>query len=722
MKRFLVRAMAVAVVLGASQARAVSPELSLSQLGHTAWRVQDGALPGVPTAIAQTIDGYIWIGTPDGLVRFDGAAFTPVAPPRAQGEGTPTITALNTTQDGSLWIGTPLRLLRWRGGRFHTYESPLGYYSDLRQGPDGKIWVTRSHTREALGSLCEVREDRIICYGPNQGIPFKNAGALAVEKSGAIWIGSSDKLARWQGGHSQVFAPTGLSRNSQLAGFEAVAIAPDGSIWSGVLNGGPGLGLQHFADGRWTPVIRGDIDTSNWRVTSLLFDHDGTLWVGTTNRGIYRLRGAVIDQFGASDGLSADFINDIREDREGNVWAVTTSGVDKFRATPVVTVSTRQGLSSDDARAVLASASGAIWVSNDRALDRIEDGRVISYGMNNGFPGYGPTALFEDSHRRLWVGADDGVAVFEHERFSLVGGSSSGPIGPVFEFAAGPDSTVWAAPAGLPSRLIRMSSAQVVESILAPPGTNFGTFASAPDGTLWVTETSQASSCDLWRYTKGQWVTYSLHNPPNTGGCGPVLVRDSNTVFVAEPGGIATWRYGKIRKLTPEDGLPCATTRALVFDRRGNLWLNLQCGVAEITSGQLSNWVAGAVKKLNIPLLDVSDGALPGRTNFYPAGSLGPDGKVWFANGVDLQYIDPEHEPRNSVVPPVQIQALRGDGHLYGVASPVTLPALTRDVQIDFTALSFVVPGSGFNFSTVLKAGMSSGSTPPSGARPFTPT
>jgi hypothetical protein len=167
---------------------------------------------------------------------------------------------------------------------------------------------------------------------------------------------------------------------------------------------------------------------------------------------------------------------------------------------------------------------------------------------------------------------------------------------------------------------------------------------------------------------------------------------DLHTVFATEPGGIRLWRDGVVRKLTIEDGLPCATTYAFVFDRHDNFWLYQQCGVAMIESKELLDWAKDPAKKLHIQLLDVSDGALPSRTNFHPRGSIGADGKVWFTNGVDLQFVDAEHRSRNTVVPPVHIQALRGDGRLYALDSQVTLPALTRDVQIDFTALSFVVP------------------------------
>jgi signal transduction histidine kinase/ligand-binding sensor domain-containing protein len=662
----------------------------LTQLGHSAWHVQDGVLPGAPTVIAQTKDGYIWIGTQAGLVRFDGVAFVPVSPPPGDTPFSSRIMALYAAQDGGLWIGTASQLLQLKDGNFHLYPQPVGLFAAVREAPDGKIWATRNHTADDLGPLCEARADDLACYGPKQGVPFKDAGPLAIEQSGAIWVATANKLARWRSGHSETFAPAALARSEGLEGFESVVVAPDGTIWSGVINGGPGLGLQHLTNGTWSPFVSTGMDSSSWEVTTLLFDRDNTLWVGTANRGIYRINGSRIDHFGVGDGLSADFVNGLSEDREGNVWAVTTKGIDKFRPIQVVTFSSRQGLSADGVSAVLASKSGAIWVSNG-ALEKIDNGMVTSYRERDGLPGKLATALFEDSQGRLWVGADDRVAVLDRNHFTQVRAADR-PIGAILEFTQGPASTVWAITALAPSRLVRMSDIEVLESIAPPPGVRIASLAASPDDSLWMGVSDDAKSCDLARYAAGRWEMLPLHNPTYSGACSEVVVRDADTVFVSEPAGIVEWHDGVLRKLTPENGLPCARAFSLVFDRHENLWVYLQCGVAVIKSRQLAEWWNDPAKKLQIRLLDTSDGALPAPPDFHPRAAIGADERVWFANSADLQFVDSKHPLRNPVVPPVRILALHGDGRIFSLASPIALPPLTRDVQIDFTALSFAVP------------------------------
>jgi signal transduction histidine kinase/ligand-binding sensor domain-containing protein len=677
-----------AALLGAfGSARALDPALHVSQYGHTSWRIQDGALPGTPTAIAQTRDGYVWIGTSLGLIRFDGAAFVPVTPPPDQKPVYPRVTSLYGGKDGSLWIGTPNNLMRWRAGQFHLYKSPIGTYAAVREAPDGKVWTTRYSTRDHLGPLCEILESGMNCYGADHGIPFKDAARLAIESSGAIWIATANKIARWEGNQSRIFAPSDLARNEGLEGFRAVAVAADGSIWTGVIDGGPGLGLQHYANEVWNPLISGAVNTSTWEVTALLFDRDNALWVGTANQGIYRISGNTIDHFGVNDGLSADSVNGFCEDHEGDIWVVTTTGIDKFRPMRVVTFASRQGLSADSANAVLATKSGALWVSNGSALDRIEDGVVTGYRERDGLPGKLPTALLEDSQRRLWIGVNDGVAVFENNHFTRVQ-SPGHAIGTIGEFALGPVSTVWGTTALLPSRLVRMDGETVVDSVQPPPGTRIYTLAADPDGVAWMTLDVENRTCSLARYAAGRWETFPLDTYP----CGDIVVRDAHSVFTIWPGGIEEWHDGVVEKLTHENGLPCENPSSLIFDGQANLWVGLQCGIAIIEAKQLAAWSRDPTQRLTVSLLDASDGALPSKPDFHPRAAVAADGKVWFANSNVLQFVDPRNLLANAVVPPVQIQALYGDGRVFPLASQIALPARTRNIQIDFTALSFVLP------------------------------
>ena len=156
--------------------------------------------------------------------------------------------------------------------------------------------------------------------------------------------------------------------------------------------------------------------------------------------------------------------------------------------------------------------------------------------------------------------------------------------------------------------------------------------------------------------------------------------------------GLFRWKQGKVETLNSHNGLPCDDMFALIKDSHGSLWLDTQCGLIAIDSAELERWWQQPDLKLRVKILDVFDGAQPGLTNFRPEVSRAPDGKLWFANENILQVVDPEHLDGNSIAPPVVVEQIIADRTKYPVSEKLQLPARTRDIEIDYTGLSFVVP------------------------------
>src|SRR5262249_29856006 len=155
------------------------------------------------------------------------------------------------------------------------------------------------------------------------------------------------------------------------APVSSLARTPDGTLWVGLLEEGPGLGLQRLRDGTLEPFVTPQFDGSKISVTSVLVDRDGNLWVSSDASGVVRIEGGAVERYRQTDGLSGDSVWALFEDREGIVWAGTTSGLDSFRDLPVVTFSARQGLGKDLAAGIRASRDGTVWVANSGSLDRI---------------------------------------------------------------------------------------------------------------------------------------------------------------------------------------------------------------------------------------------------------------------------------------------------------------------------------------------------------------
>ncbi len=282
----------------------------------------------------------------------------------------------------------------------------------------------------------------------------------------SVWISAFNGL-RVQGTATTHRLP-GLAVNKDMGGVNALTAAPDGTLWVGIGKTGTGLGLQRFISGRWQPFDTPTFHGSSLTVTSLYGDREGALWVGTYDRGLYRVHSDVIDHFDRSNGLSGDSVHDITQDREGNLWVVATQGGDRFADTPVVSVSAAEGLCSTEASSVLASRDGSIWTGGDSALTRLHDGGVTCFRTGRDLPGTQVTSLFEDHAGRLWVGLDQGLWIYEGGRFRQVTRPDARPIGLVTGITEDTEQRIWVAAAGPPRILMRVEGLRVQEDVLRP--------------------------------------------------------------------------------------------------------------------------------------------------------------------------------------------------------------------------------------------------------------
>jgi ligand-binding sensor domain-containing protein len=318
------------------------------QYQHTAWRSQDGVVRG--TTMTQTTDGYLWLGTPEGLFRFDGVQFVPFAP---KGLGIPTqgFASLLGSRDGSLWIGTTTGLSRLKDGKLQTYSNPSRRiaYAVILEDRTGTIWVTRYHLPPGEGPLCRVEGEKLHCFDESDGVPRVRYGlGLTEDTAENLWFGGP-VLSRWRPGSTgTTFMKYLETLQNTGEGVIDVAATPDGTIWTTVDGIGQQMGVRYFSGGKWAPYIVPGFDGTKIRSHALFVDKDNSLWVGTENDGIYRLHDGIAEHYGTADGLSGDSIVEFYEDHEADLWILTDGGIDKFRDTPVVTYSAHVGLSASD--------------------------------------------------------------------------------------------------------------------------------------------------------------------------------------------------------------------------------------------------------------------------------------------------------------------------------------------------------------------------------------
>jgi signal transduction histidine kinase/ligand-binding sensor domain-containing protein len=678
-------------------ASALDPHRLISQYAHTVWRVQDG-FPRGPQEFTQTSDGYIWIATAPGLLRFDGVTMAPVPTQKSfpTKEG---VNRLVSSRDGSLWMATYRGLNRLnKDGEGFSIPIKRGSVENILEDHAGTIWITRNHLGGIEGALCRIVGDDLKCYGKDKsdGNPAQFGAALAEDSSGDIWF-ACQMLCRWNGNSISHYMEEQMDHPSG-DGVVAVAAGVAGSVWIAMDGVGPGLGVRYYSNGNFLSYVVPGFDGATVRAIALFVDRQQTLWVGTEAQGLYHIHDGHADHYGAAQGLTGDEVHSIYEDKEGNVWVTTDRGVDLFRDIPIVSFSSTEGLSGSDLRAVIARNNNSVWVGLRGALATILGDSVSLTTVADGHPIQDVSALLEDHLGQVWVGINRTVMVYQLGKVSEIKGQDGRPlehIGKFFSLTEDIDGNIWAIARDQPKRLdhlLRIRDRRVQEDIpiasLVPKAHFLG---ADPAGGIWI----GTGDGKLAHYQNG--VANIVSN--GRSGTAQVLVfsfsvDSSGVIWAATNQGLFRWDHGKLSVMDSHNGLPCSDSTAALIDRSGSLWLQGRCGYLRISAADLALWTARPEAQVTVTTLGTLDGADPGwnEDRIQPNAASSPDGRLWFVGLRSLQMIDPGRSYKNQTPPPVYVEGLVADGKSYSPTSPITLPPLTRDLHIDYTALSFVMP------------------------------
>jgi signal transduction histidine kinase/ligand-binding sensor domain-containing protein len=649
----------------------------LTQYAHTAWRVQDGAFGASPVSIAQTADGFLWIGTRDGLIRFDGVRFESWDDRLREIQRGSAISLLGAS-DGALWIGTGAGLAKLKGGKLSAVTDRDARYDEIIEDRKGRIWLGRTRIRDDRGPLCEFEGGQVLCHGHHDGLNCQFAGALVEDRGGTIWIGDQGKVCSWKDGAAAAYSAPAADHGCKPL-IESLLADADRSILIAC-----DAGVRRLDQGTIVPFDLASLDAGKLRGAKLLHDRGGGLWLGTRDEGLYHVDNGAVDHFGVADGLSDSSVSALYEDREGNVWVATPNGLDRFHRLRVVSYSGQQGFHGLG-EAVLASRDGhTIWTAGPEGLAAIRDGKITMISSKDGLPGQQATGLFEDARGVLWVGVDEDLFSYANGRFSRKVRSDGKPTGMVIGMTEDAGGNIWIVIAGK-DRLLRLDPrtevAEVVAKRQAP-----SRIARSSNGKVYLSSFLEGEISILRR--GDVWEGIPVPTGPRT--VYGLLPYGEDALFVATTRGLYRWADQKWSALTANNGLPCEAVQDLINDDQGNLWLHLACGYVYIGKAELDAWARDAAVHLDLKLYDVWDGARAGRGSFEPLHARTADGRLWFANGLMLQMIDPRNLPRNQLTPPVHILSMVADHKSVDIATSVGLPALTRDLEFHYAALSLV--------------------------------
>ena len=662
---------------------ALNPALDINQYSHTSWKISEGAFKGTIYSVAQTPDGYLWLGTEFGLLRFDGNRSLPWQPPAGQHLPGSSITSLLAARDGTLWIGTDAGLASWNGVKLTPHpDLDAQLVASLLEDHKGTVWAAGLGV--PTGRLCAIRAGSTQCEG-RDGAFGQMVLSLHEDASGNLWAGTQSGLWRWKPGPPTHYAmPPGQLHDLNKGDDGELLIAMSG-------------GVRRLVQGRAEPYTVRSI-REPFSANRLLWDRDGSLWIGTLDRGIIQVHEGRDVVFSQSDGLSGNVIFSLFQDREGSIWAATNGGLDRFREFPVTTVSVKQGLSADNDWSVLAARDGSIWVGSANGLNRWHDGQVTIFRKSSGLPDNAVQSLFEDDRGRIWVFARHGLAYFTGGRFVPANGVPGGEA----HFIAGDKAgNLWVAEH---QSLLRLRAGRLVERI---PWSQLGRQENASvlepgrdPGGMWL---------GFWRgggvaYFKDGQVraVYTAAQGLGESAVAGLEAGQDGSLWVATEGSGLGWiNNGRVVTLTTRNGLPCDTVHWTMEDDDHSLWLYMACGLVRIARAELAAWVADPNHRIETTVWDAADGVRLRSTSpsgYSPRVAKSIDGKLWFVTGNGVNVVDPRHLATNRLPPPVHIEQVTAGGKVRwqnlssAEASKPARPALTGDLQIDYTALSFVAP------------------------------
>jgi len=655
-------------------ALALNPSLDMDRYAHKAWTVREGFFKGAIISIAQTPDGYLWLGTESGLLGFDGVRSVSWQPPANGNLPSNNIRRLLTTRDGRLWIGTWKGLASWKDGKLTHYPELAGQdILALLEDREGTVWA--GGFSSSTGKLCSIQPAGARCYGEDDSL---DRGILSLYEDGGanLWAGAANGLWRWKPGPPKLYS---------------MSDRPDSLIegGNGAILGATHSGIRQLVGGKTEAYALPGAERQ-FRPSRLFRDHDGGLWIGTLNQGLLHVHHGRTDSFTRSDGLSSDYVLSIFEDREGDIWVATNGGLDRFREFAISTISVGQGLSSATVWSVLAARDGSVWLGTPDGLNRWNDGQVTVFRKRDGLPDDAVDSLFQDDGGRIWASTDRGVAHWENGRFTPVTGVPSGYVHSMVEDSAG---NLWIS--HQEQGIFHLRGGSVVEQIpWAKLGRKDVAQALIPDyqpGGLWL----GFFQGGVAHFKDGQVVaSYAVADGLGDGLVSGFQLDRDGTLWAATQGGLSQIKDGHVTTLSSKSGLPCDAANWVIEDDSHSFWMGMACGLVRVARSELNAFAADPKRKVQTSIFDTSDGVIsrPNTGSFRPSVAKSKDGRIWFFALDGVSVIDPRHLPINKLPPPVHIEEITADRKTYETSSNLRLPPLVRDLEIDYTALSLVAP------------------------------
>ena len=682
--RILVPLAALAALLPRPLEAGLDPAKAVTQYVNEVWTTANGLSQNSALAIVQTPDGYLWVGTENGLARFDGVRFVTFDRRNTPALKSDLINALLVDQRGDLWIGTHgggLSMLRQ--GVFENVTSRLGLTNDivsaLYEDSGGDLWIGTDG-----GGLSRVHGNQVETYTRKGGLPDNAVFALCGDRKGGIWIGTHSGLSHRIGGRFTTWTKKdGLPSDD----IRSVYVDRAGTVWIGTNRDG----LVRM-DGNVLKTYTTKNGLSANGVWSIVEDTAGTLWIGTGGGGINRLRGGEFSKFTEKEGLSGTDVWAIFEDREGSLWIGTAGGgLNQLRDGAFTAIGTLEGLSSDVVTAIYQDREGAVWAGTaDAGVNRLKDGKIISYTTRDGLAGNQVLSITEDGRGDHWFGTRHGLTVLRNGRFTAYAGNRGAPTEVIVCTVTDSNGELWV---GSRSGLSHFDG-QTFRTYTTKDGLSHNNVQSIyqdrRDGTLWI-----GTSGGLDHLVNNRFRAYTKKDGLTNDVVWNIAGDADGTLWLGTSGGgLTRFRNGVFASVTTAAGMFDDSIFQILDDRLGNLWFSCNRGIFSVAKEQLNAFFGHKIQHISARSFGVSDGMRSAECNggFQPAGYRLNNGVLFFPTMKGIASIRPDHIVTNAVPPSVLVEQTSIDNREFAGEMPFKPPPGKGQLEFQYTALSFIAP------------------------------
>ena len=663
-------------------ALAIDPARTFSQYNHRVWKIEDGLPQSSVNAVAQTHDGYIWLGTEDGLVRFDGIHFTIFDRAKDPGIRNNFITVLLATDKGDLWAGTDGGLIHFSGNKFTTLTTsnglPHNHISSLSMDSAGVLWAGTLG-----GGLTGFSRDQSVTYSSRNGLPNDEIWALRGTSDGSLWIGTRKGISRFKNGRFTTYTKAeGLSADW----VHSICEDRDGSLWIGTEGG-----LDHLKDGVFSHFST-RAGLLHPEVQSVQVDRQGIVYVGTRGGGLSRLQGGRFTNYTSKNGLSDNQVLALFEDREGNLWIGTRGGgLNCLQTSSVLAYSEAEGLPEGSIWSVAADRNGALWIGSEQGgIFRRSNGQIKQFTERDGLLSDEINAVIAAKDGDIWVGSDAGLNRLSGDRVFSLPASPKAPISQVRALYISRDGSLWVGTMG--NGVTRYQNGQFThytkQNGLSDDWVRF--IFEDHLGAMWF-----GTNRGLVHLQDGQCITWGADSGLLQESINALYEDKEGVLWIGTSGGgLVRLAQQKIIAVTTQQGLFNDSVYSILEDSNDNLWMSCNQGIFRVSRHELNAYARGEINRIESKVYDSSDGMRSRECNggVQPSSCKDNRGRLWFPTIAGIVSIDPERTQVSHIPPPVLLQLVVIDRQSYNPAGPLRVSAGRGDLEFGYAGISFHAP------------------------------